>query len=595
MEISFDHSPRSFRHGFEGADEIAGICAVLARPLPVSALAKPNAVETRLANTLARLISPNDVLLAPILSTAALHRNTHPFVWLLSHLPALMLRLAIRAPFTQRLLSERARLLPVLPVSLSVEPSSVQLREQIDVVLSDRPARAPSVTKEGSLGLTCEIDGAKLHEARHRYRRILGKLPPPRMRAAFLLLEDRPRADWKKSSDWPTPRSRSVVEIADLTKAVPPLIENIADKDLRLAPVELSIDLPFTQETKMDDGSFGEAVSIAVSPEHGQDPNAILISVTATGSPKSEALGELKIRSVTITIPPIYPPIEETSAQRRGVRGRDEVTEKSETVSEDRHTWTARFPAPFDLLHGKALVLRLRCKREAVSIWERGGHVTITAACSYSKSLSDITQCHWADHFGRLPKTSFLPIQAERTITFNAKLNLEGHAFLGMHTVTERFDAPDFHPDRAFAQSLTDRLMDARILVRRVLESQLTSYEGRATPFECSLFGRVEKSMASPDIHIRIQSQRQPSVEITVSGKFRNENDRRILEETAKEIADLARELATPGKTPAPAENSADQSEDGVSSELRLARIEQKLDKISSLMASFVDLVEVRK
>jgi hypothetical protein len=341
-----------------------------------------------------------------------------------------------------------------------------------------------------------------------------------------------------------------------------------------------------------DGASLGSVISIAVSPEHDQDRNAMLVSLTSIGGNTTEGLGTIKIRSVKVGIPVVFPPIEEISVQQLRYDGYwDEVRERSSVVTEDRHEWTTRFPDPLGLLPGKALVLRLRCRHEETPIWDRGGNATITAVCSYSESLLKVSKCQLADAFGQLQETRSLTIQSEQTVTLVSKPHLGGHAFLRTHTVTRRLDDRlNFRPNRGFAQNLADRLADARILVRRVLESQSTSYEGRATPFECSLYGRLERSMSSPDIHIRIQSERQPPVEITVSGKVRGDEERAILEEVANEIADLAYELATSEARPTAHEVSSDPSDEGAAAErTQLAQIEEKLDHIIALVEHVIE------
>jgi hypothetical protein len=225
VDVSFDRWPESSHHGFDGADAIVGVCAILARPIPAGKLANPIGAEARLAAALMRLAEPKAAGQAPVLSAAALRRNGHPLVWLLSHLPLVMLRWAIRLPLATRLLAERPRLFPVLSVPLSSEPRAVLLREHLHVTLPDQPGVPVEIVAEGSVGLSLEIDSAKLRETQHRYRRVFGNQSSQPMRAGFLLFHERPRAVWTKSFGPLTPRSRCVIEIGDLAAAIPHMVE----------------------------------------------------------------------------------------------------------------------------------------------------------------------------------------------------------------------------------------------------------------------------------------------------------------------------------------------------------------------------------
>ena len=79
-------------------------------------------------------------------------------------------------------------------------------------------------------------------------------------------------------------------------------------------------------------------------------------------------------------------------------------------------------------------------------------------------------------------------------------------------------------------------------------------------------------------------------MEITVSGKVRGDEERAILEEVSNEVADLAYELATGEAPPTAHEVSSDPSDEGAAAErIRLAQIEEKLDRIIALVERVIE------
>ena len=555
MDGKMQEQPADWLHGVPETDGIAGVSLRSGQIVGAEQAASSRGPLVSFASCLWRPLADSKADRAqPVFE----RMEVEELGWFLAHLmslvPSGLLRWMMQLPWVKNRLTDCPYLVPPIAMPFA-RVSPPRVTETIEARLEGPNGEAAQISASGHIRLDLALHASRVHAVARRYWRRLGPLDGVEASAGYLVLGGRPRLTWSpvQSETGIHPINHRVIALADLRTGtgMEYVLASAAEKaPSRTATLPLQAALPFDLPEVRGDHRIGKAMSVVAStPADATD--TLLVSSVLRPEAKEGGLEELRLVSLALDMPDDYPRID--GAELQIVR-----LERSAPLQAHIHlldtgsgvTLHVRQPEPLSV--GEAVIVTLRFKS---SIMHLGGRAAVRLEFRYRQPLSRLTEYRYAAPTGRLvhamssPGSAILP--EGLTLRLAGDVDLSGLLFTTDERVQETVTAEDarFTPTMGFVRRLIELLADRQYVVRRVLESHpFTRGPRRAASFTCDIHGRLEESMASPDVHIRIHRDspepRTPmpptqfDVTVVGKGKARTAEERERLTEVLKEICD---------------------------------------------------------
>lgn len=467
--------------------------------------------------------------------------------WMVALLPGFAARFCVRTLGVCGGVDGLRDLLPPAPLVLAGADPKVRVRERLSITLG----HTPLWDGEGSIAVSMDMHGRSTANAITRYRKSFGA--GWGVSAGYLLFHHRLALRWQENaaSSFFRATSRNMLALSDLS-AHPAIMSLAAPGATKTAPPTLALQIEATykpESSDIDTARLHKLLTLAarIPSEEGYRG----LCVTATLNPEAAALptGEITISDLDITLPHEYPPIQSCVLSLAGVDGRHRPIRRVEIVVASEGS-SARMKVLENavLAPGCCFTLQLTFRHDADLVGSAAGQVQLRASLAYRHPLAglgDISHLPVSGHLaGKAVHTTNLNSSYDLSMEVAGVVPLNKLLFSSSLRWPSTVHAGSCNVDMAFMRDLANRMSDEGIEVRSMLESQVGAYADGS--FLCDLHGRYEKSMAGPDVHIRVLRSREggadrPSTrfELTVLGRAEGEVERSRIENVNRSICDV--------------------------------------------------------